>query len=130
MQMSKEYEKINKIVVEITTGKERKSATDDLIRLNIGSHQWELNTANYDDHEKGITDIYELDVPPGLDSSWFRFFCLDKKGSGRGDDWNLVKLVVKINDKIVYEKSDLDVWINAANPSWCAPGFNYGQAGE
>ena len=77
-----------------------------------------------------ITDIYELDVPQGLDSSWFRFFCLDKKNRGRDDDWNLVKLVVKINDKIVYEKSDLDVWINAAHPSWCAPGFNYGQAGE
>ena len=128
--MSKEYEKITKIVIEITTGHDRRSSTDDLIVLNIGPHKWELQKPQYDDFEKGKTDSYELDVPEGMDSSWFRFFCLDKKAHGKDDDWNLVKLVVKINDKIVYEKSDLDAWLNQLKPSWCAPEFNYGKAGE
>jgi hypothetical protein len=64
-----------------------------------------------------------------MDSSWFRYFCLDKKAHGK-DDWQLVKLIVKINETIVYEKADLDVWLNQVNPHWCAPEFNYGKAGE
>jgi len=128
--MSKEYEKINKIVVEITTGSERQSSTDDEVQLTIGSHKWLLDLPQYDDFEKGKKDIFELDVPPGMDASWFRFFCLIKKARGKDDNWHLVKLTVKINDNVVYEKAGFNVWLKADNPRWCAPGFNYGKAGE
>lgn len=129
--LSKEYEKINKIVVELTTGKKRQSSTYDHIELSIGSHKWLLDKPHHHDFEKGKTDIYELDVPEGMDASWFRYFCLIKKTiSGGGDDWQLVKLVVKINDNIVYERYDLDVWLKDDKLDWCAPGFDYGRAGE
>jgi hypothetical protein len=49
--MSKVYEKISKIVIEITTGHERRSSTHDLIQLNIGSHKWDLDKPQYDDFE-------------------------------------------------------------------------------
>ena len=128
--MSKEYEKINKIVIEITTGSERQSSTDDEVQLTIGSHKWLLDLPQYDDFEKGRTDVFELDVPNGMDASWFRFFCLVKKTRAKDDNWQIVKLIVKINDNIVYEKAGLNAWLKTDNPRWCAPGFNYGKAGE
>ncbi|NHJ85037.1 MAG: hypothetical protein FK734_06215 [Asgard group archaeon] len=125
------YEKTESIVIELTTGTSRKSATDDPIELYIGSHDWLLHKPKYDDFEKGKTDVYELDVPAGMDSSWFRYLCFRKKTkSGKDDSWQLMKIKLIINGKVVYEKDKLDAWLVGAKSSYCAPGFSYGRAGE
>ncbi|NHJ39148.1 MAG: hypothetical protein FK731_03885 [Asgard group archaeon] len=129
--MSKTYEKIEKIVIEITTGKKPGSSTDDEIQLNIGSHKWILDKPKHNDFEKGKTDVFELDVPPGMDSSWFRFLCFEKKVRfGRDDPWLLDKIILKVNDQIVFERANINIWIKADNKRWCAPTFSYGKAGE
>lgn len=128
--MSKVYEKIKKITIEITTGDKPGSSTDDEIQLNIGSHKWILDKPNYDDFERGKTDIYELDVPAGMDASWFRFLCFQKKHAGKENPWLLDKITLKINDQLIYEKENLGVWLKADKPRWCAPDFSYGKAGE
>lgn len=129
--MTKRYAKIKTIILEITTGKKSRSGTNDLISLQIGGHQWILDKPRYDDFERGKTDIYELDVPPGMDASWFRFLCFQKKiQSGKDDDWQIEKIVLTINGKVVYEKANLDIWMKADRPRWCAHEFTYGKAGE
>ena len=126
-----EVEKIEKMVVEITTGKARKSDTDNPVELYIGGHEWNLDIPNCDDFERGKTDKFELEIPDGMDSTWFRYFCLKKNThTGKDDDWNIDKIKVIINDKVVYEKENINAWLKDNHTSWCAPGFSYGSAAD
>ena len=127
--LKSEYEKIEKIVIEITTCEERKSATDNPVELYVGGHKWQLDIPKHDEFEKGKTDVFELDVPAGMDSSDFRYLCLRKKTYSKDDDWCIAKIKLIINDNIVYEQDSLDAWLKEDKTSWCAPGFSYGQAG-
>ncbi|MFW9924922.1 MAG: PLAT/LH2 domain-containing protein [Candidatus Thorarchaeota archaeon] len=123
------YEKINSITLEITTGTQRRSSTDDRIELYIGSHKWLLDIQNHDDFEKGKTDVYKLDVPKGMDSSWFRYLCLKKiSKSVSDDDWLLDKIKLTINGNLIYEKAKINHWLKDNETSWCAPDFKYGNA--
>ena len=61
--LKSKYEKIAKIVIEITTCDVRKSDTDNLVELYVGGHTWDLDIAKHDEFEKGKTDVFELDVP-------------------------------------------------------------------
>ncbi len=128
----REYEKIDKIVLELTTCSEkRKSSTDDPIVLYIGGHEWNLDKPHYDDFERGNTDSYNLDVPSDLTGSDFRYLCFKKKTrTAKDDDWCLDKIKLTINDKVVYEKDGLNAWLKGEKSSFCAPDFKYGQAGE
>ncbi|MHA1462920.1 MAG: PLAT/LH2 domain-containing protein [Candidatus Heimdallarchaeota archaeon] len=128
----KQYEKIDKIVIELTTCSEkRKSSTDDPVILYTGGHEWDLDKPHYDDFERGKTDSYNLDVPAGMDSSYFRYLCFKKRTrTAKGDDWCLDKIKLTINDKVVYEKDSLNAWLKGEKTSFCAPDFKYGQAGE
>ena len=123
------YEKIEKIVIEITTCKERKSDTDNAVELYVGGHKWQLDIAKHDEFEKGKTDVFELDVSAGLNSSDFRYLCLRKKTHTKDDDWCIEKIKLIINDNVVYEQDSLDAWLKHNKTSWCAPGFTYGAAG-
>ena len=129
--MATQYEKIESITITITTGNTKKSATDDSVMLQIGGHKWQIDKPNYDDFEKGKTDSYDLEIPEGMDSSWFRFLCFQKKNlTGKSDDWEMEKVVLMVNGNIVYEKAGLKAWLTFDKPRYCAPGFNYGKAGE
>ncbi|NHJ48866.1 MAG: hypothetical protein FK733_13865 [Asgard group archaeon] len=129
--MSKQYEKITKVVLELTTCKKFRASTDDAIEIYIGEHEWDLDVPFYDDFEKGKTDTYDLEVPDGMDSSWFHYFCLRKKAPAlKEDDWCLEKIKLTINDKVVYEFGPAEIWLKQVAQSWCAPGFTYGKAGE
>ncbi|NHJ05145.1 MAG: hypothetical protein EAX90_09990 [Candidatus Heimdallarchaeota archaeon] len=126
-----EFEKIEKIVVEITTCSDRKSDTNDAIILYVGGHEWALDLPYYDDFEKGKTDVFDLDIPEGMNSSQIRYFCLKKKShTNKDDDWCLSKIKVTINDKVIYERDKIHHWLKDNELSWCAPDFTYGQAGE
>ena len=125
-----DYEKIESIQLEITTGSKRRNATDDPVELDIGEHEWVLDLPDHDDFEKGRTDVYDLKIPDDMNSSWFRYFCFKKKGDMyKDDDWVFVKLKVTINGKIVYEKDNLNAVLKADRARWCAPEFNFGKAG-
>jgi len=125
------YEQINQIILEITTGGKRKNATDDAVTLDIGGHSWELDLPKHDDFERGQTDRYELEVPKGMDASWFRFLCFKKKGDlSRDDDWLIEKVKLTINGKVVYEKDNLNALLKVDQNRWCAPDFSFGKAGE
>lgn len=125
------YEKITEVELEITTGKKRKNATNDPVEILIGEHGWELDLPDHDDFEKGKTDVYKLEVPDDMDSSWFRYLCLRKKSNiYKDDDWVFVKLKLTINGKVVYEKDNLNAVLKASQERWCAPDFTYGKAGE
>ena len=124
-------EKIEKMVVEITTCSDRRSDTNNLVELYVGGHEWPLDLPYYDDFERGKTDTFDLDIPDGFNSSEIRYFCLKKSThSGKDDDWCIQKVKVTINGKVVYEKDNIHAWLKDNEQTWCAPGFNYGQAGE
>lgn len=127
--LKSKYEKIEKLVIEVTTCKERRSDTDNAVELYVGGSKWQLDIAKHDEFEKGKTDVFELDVPDGLNSSDFRYLCLRKKTFSKDDDWCIEKIKLIVNDKVVYEQDSLNAWLKEDKTSWCAPGFSYGQAG-
>jgi len=125
------YEKISKIVLEVTTCTEKRSSTNDPIILFIGDHKWVLDDPAKDDFEKGNIDTFNLKVPFGMDASWFRYLCFRKTTQiVKDDDWCLKKVKLIINDKIVYEKDNINAWLKQDKSSWCASDFKYGKAGE
>ncbi len=125
------YEKIEKLVIEITTCEERRSDTDNPVELYVGGHKWQLDMPKYDEFEKGRTDVFELDVPDNFDSSNFQYLCFRKKTyTGKDDDWCIEKIKLIVNDVNVYEKDSLNAWLKGEKTSWCAPDFTYGKAGE
>ncbi|NPD90562.1 MAG: hypothetical protein HGN29_17765 [Asgard group archaeon] len=129
--MSKNNDKIEKITLEIETCSKWHSSTDDPIELYIGDHEWILDKPQTNEFERGQKDTFNLEVPSGIDPSWFNYLCLRKHvGAIRGDDWCLKAIKLEINDKIVYEKDNINVWLKGNKKHWCAPGFTYGQAGR
>jgi hypothetical protein len=111
----------------ITTANERKSGTDDPIKLYIGEHSWELDHPFCDDFEKGRTDEFELDIPEGFTSDWFQYLCLKKERDIKSDKWKLQRIVVEINDRVIYDSDDIDFWFKEGQSTWCARDFNYGK---
>ncbi|MHA1213383.1 MAG: hypothetical protein ACTSSH_13110, partial [Candidatus Heimdallarchaeota archaeon] len=76
-------------------------------------------------------DVFNLKVPFGMNASWFRYLCLRKKTQiMKDDDWCIESVKLIINDKVVYEKDNINVWLKESHTSWCAPEFTYGKAGE
>ena len=66
---------VSKMKLTLTTGKKWGSSTDDPVKVFIGEHSWELTHPYCDDFEKGKTDVFNLDIPEGLTSDWFQYFC-------------------------------------------------------
>ncbi|MFW9922264.1 MAG: PLAT/LH2 domain-containing protein [Candidatus Thorarchaeota archaeon] len=118
---------INSMKLIITTGKKWGSATDDPVKLYIGEHNWKLENPFCDLFEKGKTDTFELDIPKGLTSDWFQYFCLKKDGHIHGDKWLLNRVVLEINDRQIYDSGDISVWFEGGKVSWCARDFYYGK---
>jgi len=118
---------ISKMRVTVTTANERKSGTDDPIKLYIGEYTWDLNHPFCDDFEKGRTDVFDLDIPKNFTSDWFQYFCL-KKGRDIGHDkWQLRRIVLEINDRVIYDSGDIDIWFDKGKSTWCAKDFFYGK---
>lgn len=120
-------EKIQKIEFRIKTCDKWRSASDNTVKLYVGDHVWELDHPFCDDFEKGKSDTFELEVPTGMDSTWFHYLCLKKEGDIIGDRWCLHAVQLKINDKVVYQNDEIEAWFEGGKTSWCAPDFNYGQ---
>ncbi|MGC9778242.1 MAG: hypothetical protein HZR80_03270 [Candidatus Heimdallarchaeota archaeon] len=118
---------INNMKVTITTANERGSGTDDPIKLYIGEHTWELDHPFCDDFEKGKTDVFDLDIPEGLTSDWFQYFCIKKELDIRSDKWQLRRVIVEINDRVIYDSSDIEFWFESSKSTWCAKDFFYGK---
>lgn len=118
---------INKMKLTMTTGKKWGSSTDDPIRLNIGEHSWDLDHPYCDDFEKGKTDVFDLDIPEGLTSDWFQYFCFKKDHPIIGDKWLLTGVKLEINDRVIYESGEIEIWFDGSTTQWCVPNFNYGK---
>ena len=126
--MSEEQcEIVNKIKLTLKTGKKWGSATDDPVKLYIGDHIWELDNPFCDDFEKGKTDVFDLDIPEGLTSDWFQYFCLKKEQPLTGDKWLLTGLKVEINDRVIYDSGEIEIWFKGDRTSWCVSDFYYGK---
>ncbi len=118
---------INKMKVTITTADERGSGTDDPIKLYVGEHTWELDHPFCDDFEKGKTDSFDLDIPEGLTSDWFQYFCIKKEYDIRSDKWQLRRVILEINDRVIYDSGEMEFWFESGKSTWCAKDFFYGK---
>jgi hypothetical protein len=131
MADEQEYEDIESIKVIIKTARKWRCDTDDPVEIYVGGHTWELDNPQQDDFERGQIDTFDLEVPVGMDASWFRYFCIRKRSHiSKDDNWCIEDVKVIINGDVVYEKEDVNVWLEKEKNSWCAPGFDYGQAGN
>ncbi|MHA1188265.1 MAG: PLAT/LH2 domain-containing protein [Candidatus Heimdallarchaeota archaeon] len=118
---------ITKMKLTLITGKKWGSSTDDPVKLYIGEHEWDLDNPFCDDFEKGKTDVFELDIPEGLTSDWFQYFCLRKERAIHGDKWLLSNIKVEINDRLIYDSGEKEIWFQDGDVSWCAADFVYGK---
>ncbi|MBN1331237.1 MAG: hypothetical protein JXA54_17345 [Candidatus Heimdallarchaeota archaeon] len=118
---------INQMKVTITTSNKRGSGTDDPIKLYVGDYAWDLDHPFCDDFEKGRTDEFELDIPKGMTSDWFQYFCLKKEHTIRSDNWILSRVVVEINNRIIYDTGEIEFNFSGGKNTWCARDFFYGK---
>ena len=118
---------IHKMKLIFTTGKKWGSSTDDPVKLYIGEHEWNLDNPFCDDFEKGKIDTFELEIPDGLTSDWFQYFCLRKDRAIGGDKWLLSNVKLEINDRLIYNSGELEIWFEDGKTSWCAADFVYGK---
>ncbi|MEA2070868.1 MAG: hypothetical protein U9O98_06205 [Asgard group archaeon] len=118
---------VNSAKVILTTGKKWRSSSDDPVKLYIGEHNWILDHPFCDDFEKGKTDTFELEIPEGLTSDWFQYFCLKKEKSLGGDKWLLKRVKFEVNGREIYDSGEIDIWFTDGKSSWCAKNFYYGK---
>lgn len=118
---------INKMTLKVTTGKKWGSDNDDPVKLYIGEHEWDLDNPFCDDFKKGKTDTFELDIPEGFTSDWFHYFCLKKEQALSKDKWLLTRVILEVNDRVIYDSGDMEFWFQGSNINWCAKDFNYGK---
>ncbi|MFW9923633.1 MAG: hypothetical protein ACFFDW_10155 [Candidatus Thorarchaeota archaeon] len=120
-------EKIEKISITLRTEQKRFAPKKETsVEFYIGKHRWRLANAKPEDIDKGHQGVFDLVVPPGMTSDWFRYLCL-KRVESKGDVWTLKEIKLTINDKVIYHKANADVKLKADTSSWCAPDFTYGQ---
>jgi hypothetical protein len=118
---------VNSMKITLTTGKNWGSSSDDPVKLYIGEHFWVLDHPFCNDFEKGKTDIFDLEIPEGLTSDWFQYFCLRKDNPVTGSKWLLNGIKVEINERVIYENNDIEIWFSGNKTSWCVPDFYYGK---
>lgn len=118
---------IHKMKVTVTTDNKRGSGTDDPIKLYVGEHTWDLDHPFCDDFEKGRTDDFDLDIPEGLTSDWFQYFCIKKEHIVHANKWILNKIVLEINDRVIYDSGEINFAFEGGQATWCAKDFFYGK---
>ncbi|HUT81046.1 MAG TPA: hypothetical protein VMZ29_07570 [Candidatus Bathyarchaeia archaeon] len=121
-------EKIEKIVLTLRT-KQKRFFDKKVLPLEyyIGKQKWRLQNPLSDQLDGGHQGVFELPVPEGMTSDWFRFLCFKKSEQKSSDDWFILKIKLEVNGMVVFEKVDPNgIKIKADATSWCAPDFSYG----
>jgi hypothetical protein len=115
--------------VEVRTGTERYSPTNDEVYLDVGTREWLLDNPGKNDFESGNTDVFELEPHAGMQRSDVRRLTLRKTGT---NGWRprLVKLFVNADTTPVFD-GDADLFLDSGDDAsekyglrWTARGFD------
>lgn len=125
--MSTDPVKIESIVLTLRTKQKRFAAKKEIpFEFYIGKDKWRLRDPRAEELEKGHKGVFDLPIPEGMTSDWFRYLCLKKPQQKSKDDWYILELKLEINGNVEYHKEKTEIKIKADSMSWCAPDFVYG----
>ncbi len=110
----------------LTTANTRGSGTKDPIKLYVGGYSWQLDNPFCEDFAVGKITEFNLSIPSDFTSDWFQFLCL-KKHQDTSGKWVLRRLILKINDRVVYDSGNINYVFEAGKTTWCAKDFFYGK---
>lgn len=105
------------IFIETTTADEQWAGTDDTVWLDIGDHQFELDTPNHDDRERGNREGYAL-WSPGLQLADIRRVLIRKSPDGFAGGWKLRRVRVWFGGSLICDQNNINQWLEDDRRWW------------
>jgi hypothetical protein len=105
------------IFVETTTADEQWAGTDDTVWFDIGDRQWELDTPNHDDRERGNREGYAL-WSPGLQRADIKRVLIRKSPDGFAGGWKLKRVRVWYGGTLVCDQNNINRWLEDDHRFW------------
>jgi hypothetical protein len=94
-QQKPDTEKIAGIAITVTTGSIPSAGTDANVRLLIGANRFDMDTAGYNDFEKGDTDTYYFKTDMTLGQLRKSYIELSHDNSGNKPGWYVSNFVLQ-----------------------------------
>jgi PLAT/LH2 domain-containing protein len=105
------------LVVETTTADEQWAGTDDDVWIDIGDREFELDTPNHDDRERGNREGYAL-WSPGLQRSDIKRVLIRKSPDGFAGGWKLKRVRVWHGGDLVCDHDNINRWLENDRRFW------------
>jgi hypothetical protein len=105
------------IFVETTTADEQWAGTDDTVWFDIGDHQWELDTPNHDDRERGNREGYAL-WSPGIQRADIKRVLIRKSPDGFAGGWKLKRVRVWHGGVLICDQNNINRWLEDDHRFW------------
>ena len=105
------------LFVETTTADEQWAGTDDDVWIDIGDRQFELDTPNHDDRERGNREGYAL-WSPGLQRGDIKRVLIRKSPDGFAGGWKLKRVRVWHGGVLVCDRNNINQWLEDDHRFW------------
>jgi hypothetical protein len=105
------------LFVETTTADDLWAGTDDTVWIDIGDRQFELDTPNHDDRERGNREGYAI-WSPGLQRSDIKRVLIRKSSDGFAGGWKLKRVRVWHGGFLLCSQNNINRWLEDDHRFW------------
>ena len=105
------------LFVETTTADETWAGTDDTVWVDIGDRQFELDTANHDDRERGNREGYAI-WSPDLRRADIKRVLIRKSPDGFAGGWKLKRVRVWFGGSLICDQNNINRWLEDDHRWW------------
>lgn len=105
------------LFVETTTADETWAGTDDTVWIDIGDRQFELDTANHDDRERGNREGYAI-WSPDLRRADIKRVLIRKSPDGFAGGWKLKRVRVWFGGSLICDQNNINRWLEDDHRWW------------
>ncbi len=121
-------EPVTRMHVQIRTGSDRFSGTDDDVYLRInGGQRFPLDKRLYDDFERGDRDTYSVPIDKavraGLNVGDIQQVQIEKSRDGVAGGWKLGGVKLTVNGRVIYANGHINRWLEKNTRTWRATDF-------
>jgi hypothetical protein len=109
---------VNRLRVRVTTANVTWAGTDDDVTLYLGGRSRDLDNPWHNDFEKGNTDTFDLDPGTGLYKNMLSQIRIHKSPDGFAGGWKLKGLEIIVNGSTVYNKQNINKWMEDSDRDW------------
>lgn len=115
--------KVDNIAISVTTGTVPSGGTDAVVRLDIGAHQFEMDTRDYNDFERGATNTSYFKRAMTLGELRRAHIRLSHDNSGKKPGWYVENAVLQVkfrdsNYMVLYKRWGNIGWLSRVDPPY------------